>query len=87
VLADRQAVSWTFDLQGGARLGSVVEWVDDNDYAYDEDGGSADVQLRIGIQRHWSGLPASSLIEGCTGIRPENLAKMRSACWDVSVHR
>jgi L-2-hydroxyglutarate oxidase LhgO len=58
----------TLDLEGRARFGPDVQWVDSVDYGFDEsrvDGFYAS------IRRYWPGLPDGALQPGYTGIRPK----------------
>ncbi len=58
----------TLDLNGQARFGPDVEWVDHLDY--DVDGDRAQV-FYPAIRRYWPGLPDGSLLPGYAGIRPK----------------
>jgi len=58
----------TLDLNGQARFGPDVEWVDRLDY--DVDGDRAQV-FYPAIRRYWPGLPDGSLMPGYAGIRPK----------------
>ncbi len=58
----------TLDLNGQARFGPDVEWVDDLDY--DVDSERAQV-FYPAIRRYWPGLPDGSLLPGYAGIRPK----------------
>ena len=56
----------TLDLQGRARFGPDVEWIDRIDYSFDE--GRA-LQFESAIRRYWPELPDGVLQPGYTGIR------------------
>jgi len=58
----------TLDLNGQARFGPDVEWVDRLDY--DVDGDRAQ-EFYPAIRRYWPGLPDGSLLPGYAGIRPK----------------
>jgi L-2-hydroxyglutarate oxidase LhgO len=58
----------TLDLNGQARFGPDVEWIDHLDYDVDSD------RTRLfypAIRRYWPGLPEGSLQPGYSGIRPK----------------
>jgi L-2-hydroxyglutarate oxidase LhgO len=56
----------TLDLDGNARFGPDVEWIDAIDYSFDE---SRAPQFAAAIQRYWAALPEARLQPGYTGIR------------------
>jgi len=58
----------TLDLNGQARFGPDVEWVDRLDY--DVDGNRVQA-FYPAIRRYWPGLPDGSLLPGYAGIRPK----------------
>ena len=58
----------TLDIQGMARFGPDVSWVDSVDYGFDETRKSAFVEA---IRRYWPGLDPERLSAGYTGIRPK----------------
>ena len=61
-------VHLTLDLNGQARFGPDVEWVDTLDYRVDP--GRADI-FYDAIRRYWPGLPDASLTPDYSGIRPK----------------
>ncbi|MEM7744317.1 MAG: NAD(P)/FAD-dependent oxidoreductase [Pseudomonadota bacterium] len=58
----------TLDLQGRARFGPDVEWVEHRDYAVDPARGEV---FYDAIRRYWPGLPDDSLAADYSGIRPK----------------
>jgi L-2-hydroxyglutarate oxidase LhgO len=58
----------TLDLQGRARFGPDVEWVDEIDYSVDPGRGDS---FCGAIRRYWPGLPDGSLEPDYCGIRPK----------------
>lgn len=58
----------TLDMDGRARFGPDVKWIDGIDYAFDTDRKSAFVEA---IRRYWPGLDPDRLEPGYTGIRPK----------------
>ena len=65
----------TLDLQGRARFGPDVQWVESLDYAFDDPDGLRLVEFERSIRRYWPHLPAGALEHGYTGIRPKTSAK------------
>lgn len=61
----------TLDLQGRARFGPDVQWIDRLDYAFDDPGGARTTKVETSIRRYWPALPAAALAHGYTGIRPK----------------
>ncbi|MEM7211728.1 MAG: NAD(P)/FAD-dependent oxidoreductase [Pseudomonadota bacterium] len=58
----------TLDLNGRARFGPDVEWIDTEDYAVDPARGKI---FYDAIRRYWPGLPDASLAADYSGIRPK----------------
>jgi L-2-hydroxyglutarate oxidase LhgO len=58
----------TLDLDGRARFGPDVEWVEALDYAVDPARGAA---FYGAIRRYWPDLPDGALLPGYAGIRPK----------------
>jgi L-2-hydroxyglutarate oxidase LhgO len=58
----------TLDLDGRAKFGPDVVWVDGVDYAFDETRADS---FYASIRRYYPGLPDGSLLPGYTGIRPK----------------
>lgn len=75
----------TLDLQGCARFGPDVEWIDHIDYRFAEDGGSRMSEFEGAIRRYWPGLPPDALAEGYTGIRPK-ISRKGDPPADFAVH-
>jgi L-2-hydroxyglutarate oxidase LhgO len=61
-------VHLTLDLEGRARFGPDVSWVEDVDYAFDESRAPA---FYAAVRRYWPALPDGALEPGTTGIRPK----------------
>ncbi len=58
----------TLDMEGRARFGPDVDWVDRIDYSFDE---SRAPEFATAIRRYWPALSDGSLQPGYTGIRPK----------------
>ncbi|MEX2200488.1 MAG: NAD(P)/FAD-dependent oxidoreductase [Dongiaceae bacterium] len=58
----------TLDLDGRARFGPDVEWVESLEYAVDPARGTA---FYGAIRRYWPDLPDDALLPGYAGIRPK----------------
>jgi L-2-hydroxyglutarate oxidase LhgO len=58
----------TLDLDGRARFGPDVSWIDGVDYSFDEGRAAA---FYGAIRRYWPGLADGALQPGYTGIRPK----------------
>jgi len=61
----------TLDMDGRARFGPDVQWVDRIDYAFDDPVGARRTEFERAIRRYWPGLPDGALEPGYTGIRPK----------------
>ena len=61
-------VHLTLDLDGGARFGPDVEWVDDLDYAVDPSRAG---RFYTAVRRYWPGLEDGRLVPGYAGLRPK----------------
>lgn len=61
-------VHLTLDLQGAAKFGPDVQWVDSVDYTVD--GRSAQA-FYSAIRTYWPGLPDGALQPSFAGIRPK----------------
>jgi L-2-hydroxyglutarate oxidase LhgO len=61
-------VHLTLDLQGQARFGPDVQWVDGIDYAVDPRRANA---FYAEVRRYWPALPDGALQPGYAGIRPK----------------
>lgn len=64
----RLGVHVTLDIEGRARFGPDVTWIETVDYRFDESRKAAFVDA---IRRYWPGLPAERLAPGHTGVRPK----------------
>lgn len=58
----------TLDLNGKARFGPDVEWIETEDYGVDPTRGEV---FYDAIRRYWPGLPDASLMADYAGIRPK----------------
>ena len=61
-------VHLTLDLNGRARFGPDVEWIEEEDYAVDPSRGDS---FYGAIRRYWPGLPDNTLSADYSGIRPK----------------
>ena len=61
-------VHLTLDLQGQAKFGPDVEWVDTLDYRVDPRRADA---FYAAVRRYWPGLPTDALVPDYAGIRPK----------------
>lgn len=75
----------TLDLQGNARFGPDVEWVDDIDYAFDDPDGLRRRAFESSVRRYWAALPDGALVPGYTGIRPK-IHRQGEAARDFAIH-
>jgi len=65
-------VHLTLDLQGSARFGPDVEWLDNNFEGFDYKVDEAKVELfKRSIQSYWPEIDAAKLIPAYSGIRPK----------------
>lgn len=58
----------TLDMQGQARFGPDVQWIDDIDYTVDPARAAAFYEA---IRTYWPDLPDGALVPGYAGIRPK----------------
>lgn len=58
----------TLDLNGSARFGPDIQWIDSQDYSFDT---SACEEFEAAIRRYYPALDASRLTPAYTGIRPK----------------
>jgi L-2-hydroxyglutarate oxidase LhgO len=72
----------TLDLDGRARFGPDVEWIDHVDYSFDEARAAS---FAAAIRRYWPALPDGALQPGYTGIRPK-LGPAGSPTHDFAIH-
>ncbi|HMN38929.1 MAG TPA: NAD(P)/FAD-dependent oxidoreductase [Hyphomicrobium sp.] len=75
----------TMDMQGRARFGPDVQWVDKLDYGFDDAGGRRRSQFEASIRRYWPHLPSAALEPAYTGIRPKITRKGEPA-GDFLIH-
>ena len=75
----------TLDLQGRARFGPDVQWIDTLDYSFDEADGARRVQFESSVRRYWPGLPPAALEPGYTGIRPK-VSRQGEPAADFLIH-
>jgi L-2-hydroxyglutarate oxidase LhgO len=61
-------VHLTLDLQGQAKFGPDVEWVDTLDYRVDQSRAQS---FYSEVRRYWPGLPDNALVADYAGIRPK----------------
>ena len=61
----------TLDLQGRARFGPDVLWVNSLDFSFDDPDGARCIGFENAIRRYWPGLPDEALSPAFTGIRPK----------------
>jgi L-2-hydroxyglutarate oxidase LhgO len=62
-----QSIHLTLDLQGSARFGPDVEWVDRVEYGVDPKRADA---FYTAVRRYWPDLPPDALQPGYSGMRP-----------------
>lgn len=72
----------TLDLEGYARFGPDVEWVDEVDYSVDPSRSSS---FYPAIQKYWPGLRDGALKADYAGIRPKVLPFPHSLLWGFSL--
>ena len=70
-------VHLTLDLQGQAKFGPDVEWVDTLDYRVDPRRGDA---FYAEVRRYWPALPDGALVPDYAGIRPKLYGPGEPAC-------
>ncbi len=75
----------TLDLQGRARFGPNVEWIDRIEYDFDDADGRRKQDFEVSIRRYWPGLPSGVLAPDYTGIRPK-LSRPSEPTRDFEVH-
>ncbi|MGH9694896.1 MAG: NAD(P)/FAD-dependent oxidoreductase, partial [Bryobacteraceae bacterium] len=75
----------TLDIDGNARFGPDVQWVDRIDYAFDDPNGTRRAEFERSIRTYWPGIPERSLGEAYTGIRPKTSRKGEPAR-DFEIH-
>ena len=75
----------TLDVQGRARFGPDVTWVDRLDYTFDDASGARRAEFERSIRRYWPGLQDDALDPGYTGIRQKTSGK-GEAVRDFEIH-
>jgi L-2-hydroxyglutarate oxidase LhgO len=65
----------TLDLQGAARFGPDVQWINRIDYTFDDPGGERRADFEHAIRRYWPALPDGALEPGYTAVRPKISSK------------
>jgi len=78
-------VHLTLDVTGRARFGPDIEWRDDIDYAFDENGGKRLAHFEQEVRRYWPALPAGSLVPDSVGVRPKIYREGETAA-DFTIH-
>jgi len=73
----------TLDLNGRARFGPDVEWINDIDYAFNDPAGKRRAEFERSVQRFWPALPEGALQPGYTGIRPKLSRAGASADFEI----
>lgn len=75
----------TLDLQGRARFGPDVQWLDRIDYAFDDPEGRRKQEFETSIRRYWPALPPGALEQDYTGIRPK-ISRPGEPARDFEIH-
>ena len=75
----------TLDLQGRARFGPDVHWIERPDYAFQDINGHLKMAFEQSIRRYWPGLNAENLEPGYVGVRPKISTKGEPAR-DFEIH-
>ncbi len=75
----------TLDMDGRARFGPDVQWLDRIDYAFEDADGSRRTDFEKSIRRYWPGLPDGALKQNYTGIRPKTSCQGEAAR-DFEIH-
>jgi L-2-hydroxyglutarate oxidase LhgO len=75
----------TLDMDGRARFGPDVQWLDRIDYAFEDADGSRRTDFERSIRRYWPGLPDGALEQNYTGIRPKT-SRQGEAARDFEIH-
>jgi L-2-hydroxyglutarate oxidase LhgO len=75
----------TLDMDGRARFGPDVQWLDRIDYAFEDAEGSRRADFERSIRRYWPGLPDGALEQNYTGIRPKTSCQGEAAR-DFDIH-
>lgn len=78
-------VHLTLDIEGQAKFGPDIDWVEAIDYAFEDDDGARRADFERAIRRWWPGLPANALTPGYTGIRPK-LYRPGEPVADFAIH-
>jgi L-2-hydroxyglutarate oxidase LhgO len=75
----------TLDMDGRARFGPDVQWIDRIGYAFDDPLGMRKTEFEHAIRRYWPGLPDGALEPAYTGIRPK-LSGQGHPARDFEIH-
>lgn len=75
----------TLDLQGQARFGPDVAWIENIDYSFDDVEGARRAEFERAVRTYWPGISASSLVQGYVGIRPKT-SKAGAPARDFEIH-
>lgn len=76
----------TLELDGRAKFGPDVSWIDTIDYAFDADTGNERLhKFETSVRTYWPGLPDDALHPDTTGIRPR-IFKQGEPHADFQVH-
>lgn len=75
----------TLDMDGRARFGPDVQWLDHIDYTFEDADGSRGADFERSIRRYWPGLPDGALEPSYTGIRPK-LSRHGESARDFEIH-
>lgn len=75
----------TLDLEGNARFGPDVRWIERIDYAFDDPDGARMAEFERSIRRYWPALPGGALSPSFTGIRPK-LSGQGEPAQDFAIH-
>jgi L-2-hydroxyglutarate oxidase LhgO len=75
----------TLDIDGNARFGPDVEWIDRIDYSFNDARGERRAEFERAIRTYWPALPEGGLGEAYTGIRPKTSRKGEPAR-DFEIH-
>lgn len=75
----------TFDYSSRAKFGPDLEWVKNIDYKFENLPEERRLKFEEAIRYYWPGLPANSLHEAYTGIRPK-IESPAGAFADFAIH-
>ncbi|MBA2127594.1 FAD-dependent oxidoreductase [Hyphomicrobium methylovorum] len=75
----------TLDMEGNARFGPDVLWIDRVDYAFEEDNGLRREEFERSIRRYWPSIAEGALVPSYTGIRPK-ISRQGEPARDFAIH-